>query len=637
MWVKGRRLDIDNWSEQKIYQSAVEDSFLGKAARKGANNELTRLKEEYGYYTDIHLLNKHGDVVSSSASESIGKLNLASTDYFKNVMSGEIVVSKVMNDTDQNFPYFAIASPVHSKGNIEGSLVGFVDMTRLSSQFIDSVKFGDTGYAFMFDKDGLVIAHPDPSQILKTNMANLDFGKHMLEKRNGSHTYSYKDLQKYAFLMQEESLGWTVAVGIGLDELNAPAIRIRDINSLLALIVMVVAAIVVYVVARKVIVPITKAVELAEAIRLGDLSKRLNTNLQDEVGQLSSSLNSMAEGLQEKARLADAIAEGDLTVTVTLASEEDQLGKALKAMTDVLNDVIQQVIASAENVASGSKALAASSQQMSQGAIEQSASAEEASSSIEEMTANIRQNTDNALQTEKIAVQSAQEAEQGGKAVSDTVKAMREIAEKITIIEEIARQTNLLALNAAIEAARAGEHGKGFAVVAAEVRKLAERSQVAAGEINSLSSSSVEVAEGAGQKLDSIVPSIQRTAELVQEIAAASREQDAGAEQIGQSIDQLDKVIQQNAASTEEMASTSEELTGQSDQLREMVRFFKVKSILKKTTASHNVVDKRAEFKNLKLIGDKKKQKASGGIPPSQKEGIEIALDDPLDKDFEEY
>jgi methyl-accepting chemotaxis protein len=216
---------------------------------------------------------------------------------------------------------------------------------------------------------------------------------------------------------------------------------------------------------------------------------------------------------------------------------------------------------------------------MSQGATEQSASAEEASSSIEEMTANIRQNTDNAMQTEKIAVQSAQEAEQGGKAVADTVSAMKEIANKIVIIEEIARQTNLLALNAAIEAARAGEHGKGFAVVAAEVRKLAERSQSAAGEINSLSVSSVEVAELAGTMLENIVPSIQKTSELVQEIAAASREQDAGAEQINNSIQQLDKVIQQNAASTEEMASTSEELNSQSDQLREMMGFFKVKTM----------------------------------------------------------
>ena len=192
------------------------------------------------------------------------------------------------------------------------------------------------------------------------------------------------------------------------------------------------------------------------------------------------------------------------------------------------------------------------------------------------MTANIRQNADNAMQTEKIAVQASGDAQEGGDAVNQTVTAMKEIAGKITIIEEIARQTNLLALNAAIEAARAGEQGKGFAVVAAEVRKLAERSQKAAGEINELSTNSVEVAEKAGTVLNTLVPNIQKTAELVQEISASSREQDAGADQIAKSIQQLDAVIQQNASASEEMASTSEELSGQSEQLAEMISFFAV-------------------------------------------------------------
>jgi methyl-accepting chemotaxis protein len=180
------------------------------------------------------------------------------------------------------------------------------------------------------------------------------------------------------------------------------------------------------------------------------------------------------------------------------------------------------------------------------------------------------------MQTEKIAIQASSNAQEGGDAVNQTVAAMKDIASKIMIIEEISRQTNLLALNAAIEAARAGEHGKGFAVVAAEVRKLAERSQKAAGEINGLSTSSVEVAEKAGTVLNELVPNIQKTAELVQEIAASSREQDAGADQIAKSIQQLDAVIQQNASSSEEMASTSEELSGQSEQLAEMISFFNV-------------------------------------------------------------
>jgi methyl-accepting chemotaxis protein len=328
------------------------------------------------------------------------------------------------------------------------------------------------------------------------------------------------------------------------------------------------------IIARGISKPVQAGVNLAQAIASGDFSQRMNLNKSDEIGQLALALDEMAGGLEEFASIASEIAEGNLQVEVTPASSHDQLGHALLNMVGKLREVVGQVKVTTNHVSSGTQAMSASSEEMSQGAAEQAAAAEEASSSIEQMTANIRQNADNAMQTEKISIQAANDAKDGGKAVVKTVTAMKAIAGKIMIIEEISRQTNLLALNAAIEAARAGEHGKGFAVVAAEVRKLAERSQIAAGEINDLSSSSVEVAEQAGQLLDVIVPNIQKTSELVQEISAASREQDAGAEQIMKSIQQLDSVIQQNAASSEEMASTSEELSSQADQLEQMVAFF---------------------------------------------------------------
>ncbi len=327
---------------------------------------------------------------------------------------------------------------------------------------------------------------------------------------------------------------------------------------------------------RMIVSPLRDGMALAEAIREGDLSRRLNLEKRDELGQLASALDGMAEGLEQKAALADRIAEGDLTVEVPLNSERDRLGHALRKMVQSLAGLVGQIFASAEHLVSGSSQVSASSQLLSQGATEQAASAEEASSSIEQMVANIRQNADNAQQTEKIAIQAAVNAQEGGEAVGATVSAMREIAQKILIIEEIARQTNLLALNAAIEAARAGEHGRGFAVVAAEVRKLAERSQGAAAEINGLSVSSVDVAERAGTLLGEMVPSIQRTSELVQEIAAASREQDAGAEQIAKAIQQLDQIIQQNVASGEELSSTAEELSEQVEQLKDMVAYFRI-------------------------------------------------------------
>ncbi|SHO43454.1 HAMP domain-containing methyl-accepting chemotaxis protein [Desulfopila aestuarii] len=318
---------------------------------------------------------------------------------------------------------------------------------------------------------------------------------------------------------------------------------------------------------------------------------------------------------------AKRLADGDLMVKIEADGKDEtsQLLLSLKQMVAKLQDVVIGIKAAADNVASGSQELSGTSEEMSQGATEQAAAAEEASSSMEQMAANIRQNADNALQTEKISSKSAGDARAGGEAVAKTLSAMKEIATKISIIEEIARQTNLLALNAAIEAARAGEHGKGFAVVAAEVRKLAERSQHAAAEISELSGSSVQVAEQAGEMLSRMVPDIQRTADLVQEISAASKEQDSGAEQVNQAIMQLDQVIQQNASASEEMASTSEQLASQAEQLQEAIAFFKVDDqagVKVRHTPQHVAKKKQvglpAPKKVLKKI--KKAAPAAGGL-----------------------
>jgi methyl-accepting chemotaxis protein len=286
----------------------------------------------------------------------------------------------------------------------------------------------------------------------------------------------------------------------------------------------------------------------------------------------------IVKSLQQAVQVSNRLAEGDLTVDIRVKNSDEtgQLLAAMKNMSTKLRSVVMDVKTATENVSAGSQQMSSSSEEMSQGATEQAASAEEASSSMEQMAANIRQNADNAQQTEKIAIKAATDAQEGGSAVNQAVTAMKDIAGKISIIEEIARQTNLLALNAAIEAARAGEHGKGFAVVAAEVRKLAERSQTAAGEISDLSSSSVEVAEQAGEMLKKLVPDIQKTAELVQEINAASNEQNSGAGQINKAIQQLDQVIQQNAGAAEEMASTAEELASQAGHLQETIAFFRI-------------------------------------------------------------
>ncbi|MBW4056584.1 MAG: HAMP domain-containing protein [Proteobacteria bacterium] len=348
---------------------------------------------------------------------------------------------------------------------------------------------------------------------------------------------------------------------------------------------------------------------------------------------------SIVTPLSTAVSVANSLAAGDLTVTVTVDSTDEtgQLMEALRNMVEKLRQVVGEVMSATTNVASGSQELSSTAQQMSQGATEQAASAEEISSSMEEMASSIRQNTDNAMQTEKISIKSSVDAKEGGKAVVETVAAMKEIATKISIIEEIARQTNLLALNAAIEAARAGEHGKGFAVVASEVRKLAERSQSAAGEISGLSTRSVAIAEQAGEMLTRMVPDIQRTAELVQEITASSKEQDTGAEQINKAIQQLDQVIQQNASASEEMASTSEELSSQAEQLSDAVAFFKIDGGGQSRVPRQQAA-KQSKKVQIAHIGSKKKAVAatrtsSGGI------NLELgqAGPDHLDDEFEKF
>jgi len=275
---------------------------------------------------------------------------------------------------------------------------------------------------------------------------------------------------------------------------------------------------------------------------------------------------------------AEQVASGDLKSKLqgTFQAEMGAVASAIETMIAKLSEIIGHVMDGAANLASSSTELSSTSRSVSHGAVTQAASVEEISSSMEQMTANIAQSADNALKTDSLARESAREADESGRAVIQTVEAMKLISEKVSIVEEIARQTNLLALNAAIEAARAGEHGKGFAVVAAEVRKLAERSGHAAGEIGTLASSSVQIADQAGKMLSNLVPSIKNTAELVQEISAASKEQSIGAEQINKAIQTLDQVIQQNAAASEEMASTSDALSSQAEQLQSTIGYFKV-------------------------------------------------------------
>jgi len=413
----------------------------------------------------------------------------------------------------------------------------------------------DIVHAVVLDKDGNALTHQKPKSTEKESL--LEFSSPILQNN--------------------EKIG-LVKIVFTTAHISDALRRSQLILVFLSIGTMLLIALIVYALFRMVaIVPIEKLKAVVQKVSNGDLSQTIYSGKKDEIGVLFD---------------------------------------AMKGMVEKLKTVIEDVQTAADNVASGSRQISAGTEQMSQGTSEQAASAEETSSSVEEMNATIRQNADNAFQTEKIAQKSANDATASGKAVSEAVHAMKEIASRISIIEEIARQTNLLALNAAIEAARAGEHGKGFAVVAAEVRKLAERSQVAAAEIGRLSNSSVEVAETAGVMLGKLVPDIQKTAELVQEISASSKEQAGGAAQINSSIQQLNQVIQQNAGASEEMASTAQELAAQAGQLLESIAFFKVDG---GSAPARKLVDHRPAEGMQRAAGERPVRKAiparTGGKP----------------------
>ena len=379
--------------------------------------------------------------------------------------------------------------------------------------------------------------------------------------------------------------------------------------------------------------PLAMAVDLVRKVAAGDLSQKAELDSRDELGQMMAAMNGMVDNLQKSAAVALAIsqgnltvqatvlgekdalgqamkemlgnlrksvavalaiAEGNLTVQATVLGEKDELGQAMKQMLANLRKTVQEVAAAADNVATGSMEMASTAQQLSQGTSEQSAAAEESTAAMEEMASSIQQNADNASQTGKIASKAAEDTRTSGEVVGKTAEAMKEIAQKISIIEEIARKTDLLALNAAVEAARAGEHGKGFAVVASEVRKLAERSQTAAAEISKLTREGVALADNAGQLLERLVPDIRKTSELVGEIAAASGEQSTGAAQVNKAVQQLDQVIQQNATASEEMASTAEELSSQAEQLQASMAYFRLEDSDRNRAASPKPAARKA-------------------------------------------
>jgi methyl-accepting chemotaxis protein len=523
------------------------------------------------------------NVINDKGQRAIGTYIPADAEVAKALDRREVYTGRawVVNDW-----YLTAYEPLMIDGEVKGALyVGMPekDLTMITDLFNEKTYF-ESGYPYIMDSEGVLIVHPE---LTGSSLAEYDFAQQILKDKSGKVNfveYEWEGEMKRQYYKYFEPIDAYVTAGFYKDEMNEVVNELRYAIIFATVLLLALVILILRLIVRSVVRGLFKGVEFSKKIADGDLTTTIDIDQKDEVGDLANNLRFMSQRLKE---------------------------------------IVGEIKAGASNVSAASGQFTSVTAQIAQGAHEQAASAEEISSSIEETSSIIQQNTENAIQTQSIAESASKGILEMSEAAKKSLAAITKISEKIKIINAIAEKTDILAINAAIEAARAGEHGKGFAVVAAEVRKLAETSQTAAVEINELSTASLEVTRESESLMLKIIPEIQKTTTLVQEIAAASREQSSGADQVSNAIQQLSQVIQANSASTEEMSSTAEELNGQADSLHETVSFFK-------TGMEEKAKTKKPQDIGVKVHTPEQQKK-------KQNQGIDVLKLDYNEKDYERF
>ena len=591
------------------------------AVTRRANEALRQVVTTYDVYQVVNVLGPDGVVVASNLDEAVGKDNRASRDYFKRGMQGEATVSEPLMSMTTNTPVVVVAAPMKVDGKVAGVVYGSVDLGKYAKEFINPIKVGKTGYAFLVARNGKILAHPDASRIFKVDISEEDWGKQVLAKRSGNISYERQGVTKLAYFAEEPFTGWILCVTVDDSDISDPIAAIRNVSGVATAVILVLVGLVIFIIVRNIVGALGKGVAFASAVAEGDLSRNLDLARADEIGTLATALRTMVDRLktmiataEQKTREAEEQGE---QARRAMAEAEVARAAAERAKSEGMHQAASQLEVIVDRVGSAAEELSAQIEQASRGADVQRERTGETATAMEEMNSTVMEVARNASSAADNAEKARRQAEDGSGIVGSVVEAIEDVNEKtallrgslhelgdraesigqiLNVISDIADQTNLLALNAAIEAARAGDAGRGFAVVADEVRKLAEKTMNATKEVGdavraiqgssrenvrgmeeaSMSvGRSTELATMAGDSLRVIVDVVQETADQVRAIATAAEEQSAASEEINRGTEEVNRIAAETAEVMDQSAQAVAELARMGQELRQLVEQLK--------------------------------------------------------------